>query len=68
MQNLKCQCCYKLLAKIGSFEEIEIKCPRCKTINEFQSTMSALPERQERHIEKTGKLDDKHFCNTSIQS
>ncbi|WP_349929207.1 Com family DNA-binding transcriptional regulator [Acinetobacter sp. A1-4-2] len=67
MQNLKCRCCFKLLAKVGMFNEIEIKCPRCKTINEFQSTLSALPERQERHIE-TGKIDEKHFCNSTIQS
>lgn len=44
MQNLKCQCCFKLLAKIGIFDQIEIKCPRCKTLNSFQSTLSALPE------------------------
>ncbi|MDO3665044.1 Com family DNA-binding transcriptional regulator [Acinetobacter higginsii] len=45
MQNLKCRCCLKLLAKIGQFDQIEIKCPRCKTLNNFQSTLSALPER-----------------------
>ena len=67
MENLKCRCCFKLLAKIGLFNEIEIKCPRCKTINEFQSTLSALPERPERHIE-TGKIDEQHFCNTAVQS
>ncbi|OTG61225.1 hypothetical protein B9T36_02155 [Acinetobacter sp. ANC 4204] len=67
MQNLKCQCCFKLLAKVGTFDVLEIKCPRCKTLNTFQSTPSALPERQERLIE-TGKIDDKHFCNSAIQS
>lgn len=68
MQNVKCKCCFKLLAKIGTFDRIEIKCPRCKTLNNFQSTPSALPERHnERHIE-TGKIDEKHFCNTAIQS
>ncbi|MDH1070215.1 Com family DNA-binding transcriptional regulator [Acinetobacter johnsonii] len=67
MQNLKCQCCFKLLAKVGAFDALEIKCPRCKTLNTFQSTLSALPERPERQID-TGKIDDKHFCSSAIQS
>ncbi|MDF2419150.1 Com family DNA-binding transcriptional regulator [Acinetobacter beijerinckii] len=68
MQNLKCQCCLKLLAKIGYFDRIEIKCPRCKTLNQFQSTKSALPERPERQ-DSTGKINESnHFCNTTIQS
>ncbi|PJI33023.1 Com family DNA-binding transcriptional regulator [Acinetobacter pseudolwoffii] len=67
MQNIKCRCCFKLLAKIGQFDRIEIKCPRCKTINDFQSTVSALPERPER-LYNSGKIDEQHFCNTSIQS
>ena len=36
MQNLKeirCQCCNKLLAKVGTVKRLEIKCSRCKTIN-----------------------------------
>lgn len=67
MQNVKCKCCFKLLAKIGTFDRIEIKCPRCKTLNNFQSTQSALHERQnERHIE-TGKIDEQYF-NTAVQS
>ncbi|WP_081401285.1 Com family DNA-binding transcriptional regulator [Acinetobacter tandoii] len=67
MQNLKCQCCFKLLAKVGAFDTIEVKCPRCKTLNTYQSTLSALPERPERQLD-TGKIDDKHYFNTSIQS
>ncbi|MDO7473657.1 Com family DNA-binding transcriptional regulator [Acinetobacter baumannii] len=68
MENLKCRYCFKLLAKIGLFDSIEIKCPRCKTLNNFQSTLSALPERQSERQHQTGKIDDKLFCNTSIQS
>lgn len=67
MQNLKCQCCFKLLAKVNAFNVLEVKCPRCKTLNTFQSAPSALPERPERPID-TGKINDKHYCNTAIQS
>ncbi|WP_111640001.1 Com family DNA-binding transcriptional regulator [Marinomonas shanghaiensis] len=39
MQNIRCSKCNKLLAK-GVFQMIEIKCPRCKHINE--SAMSTI--------------------------
>ncbi|EPW0774011.1 Com family DNA-binding transcriptional regulator [Escherichia albertii] len=34
MQNIRCKNCYKLLAR-ASFHHIEIKCPRCKTLNQI---------------------------------
>ncbi|MGT3256379.1 Com family DNA-binding transcriptional regulator, partial [Yersinia enterocolitica] len=37
-QNVRCKHCNKLLAR-ASFEYIEVKCPRCKTLN--QITLSA---------------------------
>ncbi len=68
MQNMKCRCCFKLLAKIGHFDLIEIKCPRCKTLNTFSSTVSALPERQERPT-NPGKINESTiYCNSTIQS
>ncbi|HEM7785391.1 TPA: Com family DNA-binding transcriptional regulator [Acinetobacter baumannii] len=66
MQNLKCQCCFKLLAKSAAFDQIEIKCPRCKTLNTFQSTLSALPECPE-HPTSSGKIHDTKPL-TAIQS
>ncbi|NBB66822.1 Com family DNA-binding transcriptional regulator [Mannheimia haemolytica] len=33
-QEYRCQCCNKLLAK-GSVLMLEIKCVRCKSINQF---------------------------------
>ncbi|EMI9071738.1 Com family DNA-binding transcriptional regulator [Acinetobacter baumannii] len=52
MHTIRCRCCYKLLAKIGHFDSLEIKCSRCKSIN-ILSTESALPESLEHP--KTGK-------------
>ncbi|MBK0062607.1 MULTISPECIES: Com family DNA-binding transcriptional regulator [unclassified Acinetobacter] len=60
MHTIRCRCCYKLLAKVGHFDSLEIKCSRCKSIN-ILSTESALPECLERP--KTGK---NHVC--TIQS
>ncbi|ENB4453071.1 Com family DNA-binding transcriptional regulator [Escherichia albertii] len=34
MQNIRCKNCYKLLAR-ASFHHIEIKCPRCKSLNQI---------------------------------
>ncbi|WP_227515679.1 Com family DNA-binding transcriptional regulator [Acinetobacter qingfengensis] len=62
---IKCRCCYKLLAKIGQYDCLEIKCPRCKTLNIFSSTLSALPECPEHP--NTGKIHDTKPLST-IQS
>lgn len=49
MQNLKeirCQCCNKLLAKVGTVKHLEIKCSRCKTIKlDLSVGVSRTPER-----------------------
>ncbi|WP_407061340.1 Com family DNA-binding transcriptional regulator [Acinetobacter ursingii] len=66
MNSMKCQCCFKLLAKASVFEKLEIKCPRCKTINTFQSASSALPECPE-HPTQSGKIHDTKPL-TTIQS
>ncbi|EOF6319753.1 Com family DNA-binding transcriptional regulator [Salmonella enterica] len=31
--NVRCLHCNKLLARASSFDFIEVKCPRCKTLN-----------------------------------
>lgn len=50
MKPIKCKLCSKLLAKIETFSALEIKCPRCKTLNLYSSTVSTvstLPDCQE---------------------
>ncbi|MBF7687728.1 Com family DNA-binding transcriptional regulator [Acinetobacter rathckeae] len=66
MTNIKCRCCFKLLAKIRHFDVIEIKCTRCKTLNTFQRTASTLPECQE-HQHCSGNIHDTKPL-TTIQS
>lgn len=60
MTDIKCRICYKLLAKIGTFTELEIKCNRCKTINVFMNTESVTPERLEQPI--SGKHHEPRKC------
>lgn len=33
MKDFRCKQCNRLLAKVGGEGEVEIKCPRCKTMN-----------------------------------
>jgi phage FluMu protein Com len=46
METVKCRSCSKLLAKIGRYDQLEIKCPRCKTLN-YLSVTNAPLEHQE---------------------
>ncbi|WP_411174986.1 Com family DNA-binding transcriptional regulator [Pasteurella multocida] len=34
-QEYRCKCCKKLLARAKDVQKLEIKCVRCKTINQF---------------------------------
>ena len=52
MEHIKCNSCDRLLLKIGHFDEIEIKCPRCKTLN-YLSVKNALPDCLEQKWDKT---------------
>ncbi|WP_421721587.1 Com family DNA-binding transcriptional regulator [Acinetobacter guerrae] len=42
METIKCRSCGRLLAK-GKFISLEIKCPRCKTLNSM-SIVNAKPD------------------------
>lgn len=41
MKFISCQNCYRKLLKIGMFDELSIKCPRCKNINHIMSVTNA---------------------------
>ena len=36
MTEFRCEKCGKLLAKMGTTGTVEIKCPRCKTLNTLE--------------------------------
>ncbi|HTY13981.1 MAG TPA: Com family DNA-binding transcriptional regulator [Candidatus Omnitrophota bacterium] len=33
MEEFRCKFCHRLLAKVESAQKVEIKCPKCKTLN-----------------------------------
>nr|WP_082394186.1 Com family DNA-binding transcriptional regulator [Stenotrophomonas acidaminiphila] len=50
LQEARCGGCRRLLAKIGRYDEIQIKCPRCGTFNHMKA--ESLPsDRLARHDE-----------------
>ncbi len=42
MQEFRCRCCNRMLAKIEECRIVEIKCPKCKTINLFRDNEVVL--------------------------
>ncbi|OOF65118.1 Com family DNA-binding transcriptional regulator [Rodentibacter sp. Ppn85] len=35
LKEIRCKCCKKLLARAENIQHLEIKCVRCKTLNQF---------------------------------
>ncbi|MCI3908843.1 Com family DNA-binding transcriptional regulator [Pseudomonas viridiflava] len=46
MQEIRCGHCARKLAAVSGFFELQIKCPRCRTLNHLKAE-SLLPERLE---------------------
>ncbi|WP_080482094.1 Com family DNA-binding transcriptional regulator [Pseudomonas syringae] len=46
MQEIRCGHCGRKLAAACGYVELQIKCPRCRTLNHLKA-QSLLPERQE---------------------
>ena len=36
LKEFRCKFCNRLLAKVGDGSKVEIKCPKCKTMNLYQ--------------------------------
>ncbi|MFI8609520.1 Com family DNA-binding transcriptional regulator [Pseudomonas sp. NPDC077649] len=37
VKDLRCGGCHRLLAKVGRFDVLQIKCPRCRAINNVKA-------------------------------
>ncbi|MBF0284487.1 MAG: Com family DNA-binding transcriptional regulator [Magnetococcales bacterium] len=53
MEEVRCGKCGRLLGKAGGFTELEIKCPRCGTLNSIRA-VSPSPERHGASLRKAG--------------
>lgn len=43
MNFIACQSCHKKLLKIANFDRLQVKCPRCKAINNYQANLHQNP-------------------------
>ncbi|WP_373388985.1 Com family DNA-binding transcriptional regulator [Pseudomonas alcaligenes] len=42
MKDIRCGGCDRLLARVGRFDALQIKCPRCRTLNHLKA--ESLPD------------------------
>ena len=52
MKEFRCKFCHRLLAKIGEARLVEIKCPKCKTMNTWQDEVVIVLEVPEHNMQK----------------
>ncbi|HVJ38206.1 MAG TPA: Com family DNA-binding transcriptional regulator [Stenotrophomonas sp.] len=56
LKNVRCGDCARLLCKAGAFDQLQIKCPRCGTLNHLKAE-SLTSDRRER-FDQEGSLHD----------
>ncbi|WP_371856964.1 Com family DNA-binding transcriptional regulator [Pseudomonas sp. NFACC44-2] len=50
MQDIRCGNCCRKLAAASGFQELQIKCPRCRTLNHLKA--QSLPQACREHPEQ----------------
>lgn len=52
MRDFRCKFCHRLLAKVGEGAKVEIKCPKCKTMNLYSEETVVVYEIPENNVTK----------------
>lgn len=52
MEEFRCRFCHRLLAKVEGESRVEIKCPKCKTLNLFSNSQIMVVEIDEAYLQK----------------
>jgi phage FluMu protein Com len=52
MRDFRCKFCHRLLAKVEEGSKVEIKCPKCKTLNLYQEETVIVYEIPENNVTK----------------
>ncbi|QRY77533.1 Com family DNA-binding transcriptional regulator [Pseudomonas sp. PDNC002] len=59
LKDCRCGKCSRLLARIGELSEVQIKCPRCRTLNHVRAlSLVQTPLSDSRSINSEGKCED----------
>lgn len=52
MKEFRCKFCHRLLAKVEEGSKVEIKCPKCKTLNLYNEETVVVYEIPENNVTK----------------
>jgi LSD1 subclass zinc finger protein len=52
LKEFRCKFCHRLLAKLDEGSRVEIKCPKCKTMNLYQNETVIVYEVPENNVTK----------------
>ena len=52
LKEFRCKFCHRLLAKLDQGSKVEVKCPKCKTLNLYQDETVIIYEVPENNVTK----------------
>ncbi|MCX5751657.1 MAG: Com family DNA-binding transcriptional regulator [Candidatus Saganbacteria bacterium] len=52
LKEFRCKFCHRLLAKVAEAKKVEIKCPKCKTLNLYNEDVITIVEISEDYLRK----------------
>jgi len=52
MDEFRCKFCHRLLARVEDTKKVEIKCPKCKTLNLFSDNQILIVSLDESYLQK----------------
>jgi len=52
LKEFRCKFCNRLLAKVADCKKVEIKCPKCKTMNLYREDEIVIVEIDENYLNK----------------
>lgn len=64
LKEFRCKFCHRLLAKVEEGSKVEIKCPKCKTMNLYQDETVVVYEIPENNVTK--KIIERGFVKYDV--
>lgn len=52
MKEFRCRFCHRLLAKVENCQKVEVKCPKCKTMNLYSNEQVLVVSIDESYLQK----------------
>ncbi|MFA4966971.1 MAG: Com family DNA-binding transcriptional regulator [Candidatus Margulisiibacteriota bacterium] len=52
MEEFRCKFCHRLLAKVEAASKVEIKCPKCKTLNLYAESEIVVVQVDEDYLRR----------------